>query len=151
MADLNGFDADQYEPLGDFDPLPKGNYVAIASDSTMKHTKAGTGSYLEITWEVVEGPHTDRKLWSRLNLDNPNTNAVEIANRELTSICRATGVMRPKDSSELHSIPVVLKVDTVTRRDNGEVTNCVRGYAAVSANTASATNNPSPATPPWKR
>ena len=81
MANLNGFDANTVDPATDFEPLPAGKYLAVITDSEMKPTKAGTGSYLQIVWELIDGDFKGRKLWSRLNLDNPNATAVEIAQR----------------------------------------------------------------------
>ncbi len=149
MANLQGYDASNHEPLGDFEALPKGEYRAMATDSEMKDTKAGTGSYLQIVWELLDEEHQGRKLWSRLNLDNPNTTAVEIAQRELSSICRATGVLRPKDSAEFHNIPVVLKVGVEKRKDTGEFANRVQGYVAIDG--ATEQRNGESAKPPWKR
>lgn len=132
MANLDGYDANVHEPMGDFTPLPKGEYRAIAVESEMKATKAGTGQYLQIEWQVVAGDYNERKLWSRLNLDNPNEKAVEIAQRELSSICRAVGVMKPKNSEELHDKPLLLSVDVEERNDKpGEFSNRIKGYDAI--------------------
>jgi len=110
MANLAGFDASQVPEQQDFAALPEGQYVAIATSSEEKVTKAGTGKYLQITFEVMDGPAKGRKLWARLNLWNPNQTAKEIAQRELGALCRAVGVIRPNDSSELHNKPLVLTV-----------------------------------------
>ena len=48
MADLSGFDANQVEPTGDFEPIPAGKYLAVITDSEMKPTKSGTGSLLQL-------------------------------------------------------------------------------------------------------
>ena len=72
MANLNGFDANNVDPATDFEPLPAGKYIAIITDSQMKPTKSGAGHYLELTFQVIDGPFKNRLLWSRLNLDNPN-------------------------------------------------------------------------------
>jgi hypothetical protein len=151
MANLNGYNADEYDPLDGFEVLPAGEYLAMATDSQMRSTKAGTGSYLEIVWEVIDGDHRGRKLWSRLNLDNPHANAVELANRELSSICRAVGVMRPRDSAELHGKPVKLKVGVEKRQDNGEPANRIKGYAPVDGVPALKPNTGGPSKPPWQR
>jgi len=37
----------------------------------MKPTKTGSGTYLELTFQVIEGQYKNRLLWSRLNLSNP--------------------------------------------------------------------------------
>lgn len=132
MADLGGqFNAGEVEPIGDRTPIPAGDYRCVIIKSEWKATSAGTGRYLEFTFQVVEGEHNKRMVWSRLNLDNPSQQAVEIARRELSAICRATGVMTPRDTSELHDIPIVLKVAVKRREDNGEPSNEVKGYESV--------------------
>jgi len=98
MANLNGFDASQVEPADDLEPIPAGNYCAVIVESEMKPTKSGTGSYLELKFQIIEGQYTNRLLWTRLNLDNPNDTAVHMARRELSAICRAVGVMAPNGS-----------------------------------------------------
>ena len=96
MADLNGFDANNVEPAAAFDPIPAGKYLAVITDSEMKPNKAGTGSYLQLTFQIIEGEYKNRLLWARLNLDNPNATAVQIARAELSAICRAVGVLAPE-------------------------------------------------------
>lgn len=132
MASLNGFDATQFEPQSDRSPLPAGEYRAVIIDSEEKPTKAGTGKYLQLTIEIVDGEHKGRRVWDRLNLVNPNAKAVEIARDTLASICRAVNVLQPKDSVELHNIPLTVRVAVRRREDNGEHTNEVKGYKAIS-------------------
>src|SRR5262245_42411620 len=98
MADLRGFDANQVEPSSDFEPIPAGKYLAVITGSEMKPTKADTGHFLKLTFQIIDGPYKGRNLWARLNLDNPNAIAVQIAQAELSAICRAVGVLAPHDS-----------------------------------------------------
>lgn len=150
MANLNGFDANQVEPATDFEAIPAGKYIAVITNTEMKPTKAGNGSYLEITFQVIEGEFKNRNLWTRLNLDNPTPVAVKIARSELSAICRAVGVMEPKDSCELHNLPLVLSVKQKTGSD-GEVRNEIKGYAKrETANSAKPVQNANQ-TPPWRR
>jgi hypothetical protein len=155
MANLNGFDANQVEPTGDFDPVPAGKYLAVITESEMKPTKSGSGNYLQLTFEIIDGPHKARLLWARLNLDNPNATAVAIARAELSAICRAVGVLAPKDSVELHNLPLVIHVKCKKRDDTGELTNEVKGYSPRTASAETPAAKPAaPAangTPPWKR
>ena len=156
MANLNGFDANQVDPTGDFEPVPAGKYLAVITESEMKPTKSGSGSYLQCTFEILEGPHKGRLLWSRLNLDNPNATAVTIARAELSAICRAVGVLAPKDSVELHNLPLIIHVKCKKRDDTGDLTNEIKGYSSktASAEPQPAAKPPTPAnngTPPWKR
>lgn len=152
MADLRGFDANTVEPAGDFEPIPAGKYVAVITESEMKPTKAGTGSYLQLTFQVTEGPHQNRLLWARLNLDNPNETARKIAQGELSAICRAVGVLAPNDSMELHNLPLVINVRCRKRADTGEIVNEVKGYSKKESQAAPNGNGPAAkSTPPWKR
>lgn len=129
MANLDGFNANDVEPAADFEPIPAGKYLVVITDSEMKPTKSGSGQYLELTFQVIDGPHKNRKLWSRLNLDNPSAQAVDIARGELSAICRAVGVMQPRDSSELHDRPLLVTVKCRRREDTGDVVNEIKGYA----------------------
>ena len=150
MANLNGFDANSVNPATDFEPLPAGKYLAIITDSEMKPTKSGSGNYLELTFQVIDGPFKGRMLWSRLNLDNPSTQAVQIAQGELSAICRAVGVMQPKDSIELHNLPLLVTVKCKKRDDTGDVVNEIKGYARKEAANG-ARQQETTNTPPWSR
>lgn len=152
MADLRGFDANQVEPSNDFDPIPAGKYLAVITESEMKPTKAGTGNFLQLTFQVVEGQFKNRLLWARLNLENPNATAVQIARAELSAICRAVGVLAPNDSVELHNLPLVVHVKCRKRDDTGELTNEIKGYAKKESPAATATvQSQANSTPPWRR
>ena len=98
--------------------------------SRCRPTKSGEASYMQFTFEVIEGPHAGRKLWSRLNLNNPSAQAVQIARAELSALCRAVGVLTPQDTDELHNIPLDVKVSLRIRQDTGEHTNEIKGYFA---------------------
>lgn len=150
MANLNGFNANNVDPAIDFEPIPGGKYLAIITNSEMKPTKSGNGQYLELTFQVIEGPYKNRLLWSRLNLDNPSDMAVQIARAELSAICRAVGVLQPKDSLELHNLPLLVTVKCKKREDTGDVVNEIKAYAkkeAASSQPQQETTN----TPPWAR
>ena len=132
MADLGGvFVQSSVSPLGDRTPLPAGPYRAVARKSEWKNTKSGGNKFLEIVWKVVDGEHNGRMLWSRLNLQNSNSQAVEIARAELSSICLAAGIAKLRDSVELHDIPLVLMVAVKKREDTGDPTNEITGYKSV--------------------
>jgi len=128
MTDLSRYHGRQATGATRYDPLPAGQYAAVITNSQMKPTRRGDGRFLELTLRLLEGPHRGRLLWARLNLDNPSAQAVEIAQGELSAICRAVGVMRPRDSAELHDIPLSVTVICKPREDTGELTNEIRGY-----------------------
>ena len=150
MANLNGFNATEVEPTTSFDPLPAGKYLAVITESEMKPTKSGTGSYLQLAFQVLDGQFKNRILWARLNLNNPNQLTVQIAKGELSAICRAVGVLQPQDSCELHNLPLIVTVKCKKREDTGDIVNEIKGYSKKE----SATGQPQQATndtPPWRR
>ena len=152
MADLGNFNANEIEPTVSFDPLPAGKYLAAVTESEMKPTKSGNGSYLQLTFTILDGEYKNRVLWARLNLNNPNATAVKIARSELSAICHAVGVLQPKDSVQLHNLPLVITVKLKKREDTGELTNEVKGYAKKEAAAGQPQQAPvSDSTPPWKR
>lgn len=126
MADLGNFDANQVEPNKDFEAIPAGRYEAMIVASEMKPTSSGTGEYLELQMAVVSGPNQGAILWDRLNLKNPSEKAVQIARGQLSSLCRAVGVLVPKDSTQLHNLPMVVRVDV--RDYEGKKYNDVKAY-----------------------
>ena len=152
MADLNGFNANEVEPSASFEAIPAGKYLAVITESEMKPTKNGSGSYLQLTLTILEGEYKGRVVWARLNLVNPNQTAVKIAQSELSAVCRAVGVMTPKDSCELHNIPLLVTVKVKKRDDNGELTNEVKGYEPKTAAVGKPQQAPQTSTtPPWRR
>jgi len=152
MANLNGFDASQVEPTASFDPIPAGKYLAAITESEMKPVKSGNGSYLQMTFTVLDGEYKNRVLWARLNLNNPNATAVKIAKSELSALCRAVGVMQPRDSVELHNIPLLITVKLKKREDTGELTNEIKGFEPKAAAASQPQQAPQTSTtPPWRR
>lgn len=109
MAALN-FDASGVPTETGFEPVPAGDYVAFIEESEIKPTRANDGYYLQLVWQICEGEHQGRKLWHRINVQNPSAKAEEIGQRELSAVCHATGRIKVGDSSELHDIPCVLSV-----------------------------------------
>ena len=142
-----------YRVSQELEPIPSGKYVAVITESEMKPTKSGTGNYLQLTFQIVEGEYANRLLWVRLNLDNPNATAVEIARRELSSICRSVGVLVPTDSADLHNSPCLIHVRVKRRSDTGELQNEIKGYSKKDAvaQPIAASDVGNSSDPPWKR
>lgn len=128
MADLGGqYDASNGETMGDTSALPAGEYVAAIVKSERREARAGNGNaYINLEFEVQDGEKQGRRFWTMLNLWNSNATAVEIAQRELNSICQATGRLRVKDTEELHGIPMTVNVGV--KEDSYGVKNVTKGY-----------------------
>lgn len=110
-----------------FEPLPRGSYNAIIIDSDIKPTKAGTGEYIELVIQVVDGINAGRRLWERLNVSNQNKTAEDIAKAALAELCSAVGVTKLTDTEQLHDRPFQVHVD-IDRKD--PTRNRVVGYGS---------------------
>jgi hypothetical protein len=149
---LQGFNAQEVEPQSSFDPIPAGEYTAMITDSEMKPTKNGAGEYLQLVFDICDGEHEGRKVFARLNLNNPNQTAVEIAQRELSAICHAVGVLTPNDSSDLHDKPMTIKVK-IRQSPGYDPQNEISAYKALggSPGGGSATTKPKASKKPWEK
>lgn len=127
MATLN-FDAQHIDPTPRFDPIPAGDYPVIITDSETKLTKDGTGQYLQLKLEIQDGEFRGRILFDRLNLWNNNAQAKEIANRQLSQICHAIGVIQVADSQQLHLKPLIASVKLRPASGGYEASNDIKGY-----------------------
>lgn len=121
------FSATGKEPIGSRDPLPPGDYQVMIADTSDKETSTG-GTMLIVEYEVLLGAHQGRKLWSRHNVVNRSDKAMEIAERELATICHAVGREAIGDTEELHGQRLVVRVGI--RQDEGyEPQNVVRMWS----------------------
>ena len=120
------FDASSVDPSSGYDVLPQGKYLAQIVASEMRATKDGMGQYLYLELSVIEGPYAGRKLFDRLNLKNANPDAVQIAQRTLSSICRAVGKMQVSNSEQLHMIPLIAAVRIRPAKGQYDESNSIR-------------------------
>lgn len=152
MANLSGFDANKVDPEAPRELIPEGWYRMIIVASEVKDAASGNGNrYLQLEMSFDESYHPKlarRKVWDRLNLWNSNTTASEIAQRQLSSLCRAVGVMTPQDSSDLHHKPISVLVKIRPERDGYAAQNEVGGYEGPGKAGASANGSGTPASAP---
>lgn len=113
------FDPQSVEPAEDFAVLPPGKYPCLIEKAEVKQTKKHDGHYIELQLSVIDGPGKGRKVWSRVNIDNPNPKAVEIGMRELSALGRAIGLTAIQDTTQLLNQAVVAHVKV--KDDQNEV------------------------------
>jgi uncharacterized protein DUF669 len=143
MANIGSFNPLTTEPGKPFEPVPTGWYNVQIVESDTKPTKLGTGHYLELVLEIIDGQYHGRKVWDRLNLDNPNAMAKEIAYRTLSAICHATNVLHQiSDSAELHGKPLMARVVKRAATDEYDESNDVKGYKKLEAASAGVPSAP---------
>ena len=133
MASLN-FDANVIQPDNSFDPIPAGWYNAVIDESEMKPTRDGSGTYLALRFNIIDGQYAGRKVFTRLNLRNQNPVAQDIAQKQLSTICHVVNVLQIQDSSQLHALPLQIRVKVTTDPTGQyEPSNEISGYKAVGA------------------
>lgn len=127
MVALN-FDANTVAPEFGIDAIPTGWYSVSIDESQMKPTRDGTGAYLQLRFNVLQGQYSGRKIFCRLNLQNSNEMAVQIAKGQLSAIAHSIGVLQVQDSSQLHGKPMKIKVVKKPASNGYEASNEVTGF-----------------------
>lgn len=82
-----GFDARQFQPQQGTPAHPAGMFDAVISNTEIKPTKDGTGGIFAVEFTTPAG-----RIVRNYNLFNSSPQAVEIAHKELSALCHATGV-----------------------------------------------------------
>lgn len=104
------FNAQNVAPAeNSFDMIPNGWYRQVIEKAELKPTKAGTGSYISlqvrIQGQVDTGEHANRVVFGNINYTNPNPEAQDIGQRQLSALCHAIGVMNLTAVEQLCGIP----------------------------------------------
>jgi hypothetical protein len=136
MAAIGNFDATQVAPAAPREAIPAGWYNCSMVKSDKKMTKNNNGSYLEVTFEVLDGPYARSQVIDNINLENQNPVAVEIGYRTLSAICHAVQVMQVQDTAILHNRPLQVNVGLRPAGPGNdgkhyEASNDVKGYKAI--------------------
>jgi hypothetical protein len=124
------FDTANVAPSQSRELLLPGKYVVQIVASEFKETKTG-GQMLVLEMDILEGEHQGRKIWDRLNLENANPKAVEIAEETLRDICLAQGKIGCDDSEELHFIPMTATVKVSPPKGEYSASNSIGYYKAI--------------------
>lgn len=114
-----GFNSNDVEPQQDFEVIPPGKYSVVCEKAEIKTTKKGDGHYLEVCVSIIDGQHKGRKLWSRMNIDNPSEVAQRIGLSQLSGLCKAVGIAVIRDENELLGKSCVANVKV--KEDQNEI------------------------------
>jgi hypothetical protein len=81
------FNANQYQPIQDVGSShPPGRFQANITGAEIKQNKEKTGGFLAVEFTTPAG-----KIINRYNLWHTNETTVDIARKQLSTLCRATG------------------------------------------------------------
>lgn len=127
----SGFDSTAKENQKVNTAIPAGEYQAVLVASEKKPTKNGDGAYLKMDFQITSGEFQNKHIFVNCNLwlpltDDKKRTAVQIAKGQLSELCRAVGVANPKDSKELHGIPLLIKLNVKKNGDYGMQNNITK-------------------------
>lgn len=136
---LFNFNANEVEPAdNNFTPLPVGEYKVIITNTEQKNVENKPGnSYISFTFEVIDGKYKGRKLFENLNLwrntpdKDKDQKTMNIAQQNLSAICRAVGKMKIKDTQELCNKPILATVKITPPSGNYGEGNRITKYTAI--------------------
>ena len=158
--------------------IPAGMYQAIITASGgdpkdertgedgLVSSRSGTGRYLPMTFEIIQGDYKGRQIFKNFNLENNNRQAVDIALRELKELLLAVGwdfvknPSGPNDTEEIHNIPMTLEITIRKDKKSDDERNEIKHFkprqvpgmpAAAPAAGAKPAPAAAPAAAPWAR
>ena len=152
MAELDEvFDVNAL-PVSDrnFEPLHAGWYTAVINGADIKVTKAGTGKYIAVRYDITGPTHQGRVVFGNLNIKNPNPTAEKIGREQLGEIMRAIGLATVKDTDQLIGGQLMIKLD-VRESDQYGASNDVKSFKSTGSAPpkAAPTAASGKAAPPW--
>jgi len=143
-----------------YDPIPEGWYDVEIKGAELRTTKAGTGQYIAVRYDVTGPTHGGRVIYGNLNVSNPNPKAEEIGRQQLGELMRAIGLGVVQDTDQLIGGRLSIKVSIRKSEQYGD-SNDVKGFKALAGGAAPAAPSapapqpaaaPAPAAataPPW--
>lgn len=138
---------------GDFQPLPDGWYDVKIAGAEVKATKAGTGQYIAIRYDVTGPSHAGRVVFGNLNVRNQNPKAEEIGRQQMGELMRAVGLAKLSDTDQLVGCEVKVKLTTRKSEEYGdknEIKGWKTGNAPAPKLSSAPATSPRP-TPPWAK
>lgn len=148
-----------------FSALPAGWYQVHITGAELRPTKAGTGAYIAVRYDVLGPTHQGRVVFGNLNIRNPNQTAEEIGRQQLGSLMRAIGLAQVSDTEQLIGGQLMIRLAIRPADGQYEASNDVKDFKAVgweaaaapaavgamAGNSAPAAPAAASAAPPWAR
>jgi hypothetical protein len=153
MAQLNQpfVEAELPKSERNYEPLPAGWYTATIGGAEIKATKAGTGEYIAIRYDITGPTHQGRVVFGNLNIKNANPAAEAIGYQQMGELMRAIGLARVDDTDQFIGGQLQIKLDIRKSEQYGD-SNDVKGFKSLSGGAmpmAAAPKAAAKAAPPW--
>ena len=135
------------------EPVPAGWYSATCTEAEVKDTKAGTGRYIKMRFDITGPTHQGRVVFTNINIQNPNPKAEEIGHQQLGQLMKAGGLTSLSDTDQLIGVQCQVKLSIRKSEEYGDQ-NEVKAYKALTGSPAPAAAPPQAAAsgkPPWAK
>lgn len=155
-------------PVSDrsYELIPEGWYSATISKAELNQTKNGTGTKIDLRYDITGPTHEGRIVFGTVNIRNQSQKAEEIGRQQLGEIMRAIGLAKVEDTDQLigGTVQIKVKIRRATEQDKangyGDDRNEIGGWKSASgaapipvrsAAAPAATSAPAGAKPPWQK
>jgi hypothetical protein len=117
----NNFNFDvENAPIDTYDVLPPNDYTAIITKVELKRTRAMTGQYVSIAFQIIdEGDFAGRNVWDNLCIVHPKDSVMMIAKKRLGELCRACNITKVlNDLNDLQDKVIIIKTKLKKNENN---------------------------------
>ena len=138
-----------------YEPIPAGWYTVSITAAELKSTKAATGQYIAVRYDIIAPTHQGRVVFGNLNIFNPNPEAEKIGRQQLGELMAAAGIATLDDTDLLIGKQLQIKLK-IRKSDQYGDSNDVDGYKSLggampSMSAAPSAETPAKAAPPWAK
>ena len=114
-----------------FKLIPAGWYEVSISSTELKQTKAGTGEYIALRYDVLGPAHQGRVIVGKLNIRNPNSKTQDIGIQQLGELMRAIGLASVEDTDQLIAGHLEVEVKISEASGGCDFLNYVSNFRAI--------------------
>lgn len=115
------------------DCLPAGKYRVMITDVEDKETRSGTGQYLRLKFQVIDGQYSNWITTDMINYKNENPKAEEIGWQQLKKCVKAIWGEFPEEFTAEDLRDQILEVQTKVEEYNGSTSSKVKNYVVQKA------------------
>lgn len=162
MASIAGSYDPDAKPGASYTPLPLADYEMEIVESSYDANKDGDGMVLALKAQITSGEFEGRPYMIWMDLENDDEDKQNRGQRDFAGLRRATGVLNPSDTEELHFKPFKVTIGTYVQKTTGETKNTIKKYhfgaddGAANDNAPPARQAAKPAEPakkstPWRK
>lgn len=112
------------------DCLPAGKYRVMITDVEDKETRSGTGKYLRLKFQVIDGEYQNWYTTDMINYKNDNPKAEEIGWQQLKKCVKSIWGEFPEEFTAEDLRDQILEVVTKVEEYNGSKSSKVKNYVA---------------------